>query len=236
VEARRKQEPKSAEPTKLSEDTPKTKGLCSLDAEAWEERRLAGLAREREIEEHQRISRAGMLLGESGLPARHLKALDETDQSGPWAAALAKAWEHVEQGNCVLLAGSRGRGKTQIATACGVRMTEKPKPVYYTNASQLYRDCREGMHQGKETRVLNRFRNVALLIIDECHVRGETDYEDRTLTEIVNDRYGAGKPTILITNQNKADASQSLGASIVSRLHESGLTIETNWKSFRGHA
>ena len=193
-------------------------------------------ARDAARERDRKARRTQDIIGDSVLPARHLEALDSAEQSGPWADALAKAWASVDKGNGVLLAGSRGRGKTQIAAACGVRMAEGLKPVRYVNASQLYRDCREGMHQGNETKVLNRLRSVALLIIDECHVRGETDYEDRTLTELVNDRYGAMKPTILITNQNKAEASKSLGASIVSRLHESGLVIETNWKSFRGHA
>ena len=78
---------------------------------------------------------------------------------------------------------------------------------------------------------------MGLLAIDETHDRGHTEHEDRILSRIVNKRYAALRsPTILISNETRSAASESLGASIVSRVHEAGKVIECDWPSFREQA
>jgi DNA replication protein DnaC len=186
------------------------------------DKRLAQKRREQAIE-HCRAN--------SGLPQRHMVA--HIDDDGPWSAASNAAWEAVQAGNSVLLLGPRGTGKTQIATLCGIRMASNARSVRYLKASDLFRQCREAMHDKGESDQISRFIRVSLLIVDEAHVRVDSDFEDRILTEIVDSRYDAYRPTILITNQSKERAAKSLGPSIVSRFHESGMVLECNWDSFR---
>lgn len=215
-----------AEPSNVGESTPKTPNSLSdkeRDRRAEEyDKQLAKKRREQAIE-HCRAN--------SGLPQRHLDAQLEDD--GPWAGARDAAWEAIRAGDSVLLLGPRGTGKTQIATSCGIRMASNARSVRYLKASDLFRQCREAMHENRESEQVSRLKRLGLLIVDEAHVRVDSDYEDRVLTEIVDSRYDACKPTILITNQSKERAAKSLGPSIVSRFHETGLVLECNWDSFR---
>jgi DNA replication protein DnaC len=84
-----------------------------------------------------------------------------------------------------------------------------------------------------EDDVLESLASPKLLVIDEVQERSESAWEDRLLTFLVNQRYNAMKDTILIANLTKAEFAQSVGASIVSRLNETGGIIECAWPSFR---
>lgn len=191
---------------------------------------------EQERAERQRQHRAKEIIRASNLPLRHLKTRKTgllNTPGGEFMTAESEAIEAVQNRQCVMLCGPRGPGKTQIATCVGVDCAERGVSVHYTDAADLFMHCREGMHEGKESERLKRYENYGLLIIDECHVRGESDYEDRLITRILNNRYNNLKPTMLITNQKRSEAAKSLGSSVVSRLHESGVVIECNWRSFR---
>lgn len=63
---------------------------------------------------------------------------------------------------------------------------------------------------------MDRLTAYDLLVIDECHQRGETAFEQNTLTNLLDRRYDARKCTILIANQSKAEFSESMGDSVVS--------------------
>lgn len=179
------------------------------------------------------------LLAESGLPQRH-RAIDEyalkDSECGGWSEAHRKAERSVMEKGSVLLVGKRGPGKTQIATCIGLCRIASLFPVRYCTAADFFTECREAMHDNCESKAIKRFVGYDLLIIDEAHVRGQSDYEDRLLTRVMDARYRAVKSTIVITNETRQQAAKTLGASVVSRLHEDGLVIECNWKSFRGHA
>jgi DNA replication protein DnaC len=62
----------------------------------------------------------------------------------------------------------------------------------------------------------------SLLVIDEAAKRGETEWENRLLFEILNKRYGDFKDTILIANQSREEFSKSMGPAIVRRMDEVG--------------
>jgi hypothetical protein len=50
---------------------------------------------------------------------------------------------------------------------------------------------------------------------------------------LLDRRYDNLNSTVLIANQDKAAFAASVGDSIVSRIHETGESIECNWPSFR---
>jgi DNA replication protein DnaC len=154
-------------------------------------------------------------------------------------------------GRIVALLGPRGTGKTQAAqNAIGATLNTihgfdgrlfKATPRY-TSAAKIFRAIRDAQKRGRDDDGLNEAQTVAsfvnppILVIDEAHERGETDFENRTLNEIIDDRYAARRTTILISNLSRAEFAKSIGPSIVSRIHECGETIECNWPSFRGKA
>lgn len=228
VEKRRKTEPQPDVPSKPLVNTLKMPTLRSD-----EEVKKA----EREKAERERESRKAGYRKNTDFPLRHVESMAETNGCDAWNEAAAKAWDAIDRGDSVLLAGNRGTGKTQMAVWCGQQMIERrAKSAQYIKAGHLFRKAIEAMHENRQTRYIESLVKLGLLIIDETHVRGYSDYEDRLLTDIVDLRYDNKRPTVLITNQTKEQAAKTFGPSIVSRYTESGQVIECNWKSFRGHA
>ena len=84
-----------------------------------------------------------------------------------------------------------------------------------------------------EAAQFDKFTGPNLLVIDELAVRGETPYEDRVLTHILDSRYDAKRDTILISNQEPQNFTAIIGDSIRDRMHETGGIIECTWDSFR---
>jgi DNA replication protein DnaC len=147
----------------------------------------------------------------------------------------------------VCLLGQRGTGKTQmaceIARAFIARRVEVGKEedfsVLYVRAMELFGALRGAFRKGSdqtEMDVMARFRKVPLLIIDEIQERGETEFEDRMLVLLLDQRYGDMKPTLILSNLARAELAASLGKSVVSRIQEVGTVIECNWKSYRNKA
>ena len=181
----------------------------------------------------------------SGLPLRHREARPEAlDRTGPWAVAYDGALTVVKQGGMACVLGQRGTGKTQLATELArafiiTRNSERrdeDAPVMYVRAMELFATLRGAFRKGSdqtEMDVLAKFRKVPLLIIDEIQERAQTEFEDRMLVLLLDQRYGDMKPTVLLSNLARAELAASLGKSIVSRIQESGTVIECNWQSYR---
>ncbi len=188
--------------------------------------------------------------GGAGIDTLHMEKLNLSPPSDSPPGAVQIGLGDLPDGFIVVLLGARGLGKTQIAcnlvaTSIKARLrltfdrkTFKGQPRY-TTAAKIFRAMRDAQKRGREDETLNEtdmvgtFVNPSLLVIDDAHERAETDFENRTLTEIIDDRYGAKRSTILISNLNRAEFSKCIGPSIVSRIHECGRVIECNWLSFR---
>jgi DNA replication protein DnaC len=74
-----------------------------------------------------------------------------------------------------------------------------------------------------------------LLVLDEIQERGNTSWEDRIITHILDRRYGDLMPTVIIANLTKETLADCLGESIVSRMQETGGVMEITGKSHRIH-
>ncbi len=170
----------------------------------------------------------------AGFPLRHLRA--KVPDGTPWAAARNRAYGLTRDlsGSLVVLWGPRGTGKTQLALE--VARTVAAEKCLYRKASDIFRELRytyrSSATQGEKD-VFESFVRPFLLVIDEAQERGETDFEDRVLTQIVDRRYDAMLHTIIISNLTREALAKSLGSSIVSRAHEIGEVIECAWPSFR---
>lgn len=170
------------------------------------------------------------------LPKRHIeKAKDGTFDHPEWTKAFTKTGALMGTGAIVMLCGNRGTGKTQIAVkiisnVCGLNHACK-----YARAIDFFLDLRGAMNsrESDEGVVIKEYSKPTLLVIDDVHERGESEWESRMLFHLIDRRYGDLKDTILLTNQTKADALEALGPSIVDRLRETGGIIECNWSSFR---
>lgn len=183
-------------------------------------------------------------------PDRHKR--DLTLYGDEWRAAYEKALGIAESGGIVVAYGKRGTGKTQIAYEIAKsgklprphlpmkewKLAHVPifRPAIYQKAMDIFMRLKNGFgrpEQPSELEVVDQLVDAVFLVIDEAHVRGETKYEDDKLTHIIDKRYDAMRPTMLITNLEKKDFAAQLSPSILSRISEIGGGIECNWQSYR---
>ena len=179
-----------------------------------------------------------------GWPDRYIEPLD-TPEGGEWLAGLALSYPVIESGGILVLHGKRGTGKTQMAAELARtkrfpldagRGPDWKRSAHYQTAMRFFLTVRATFRKGSdktELDIIDRMTEPGLLIIDELQERGETAFEDRLLTHLIDARYGAKRPTILIANLTKEELAKSLGPSIVDRIHENGRRIDFTWNSYR---
>ena len=147
----------------------------------------------------------------------------------------------ARQGGLLALLGDRGTGKTQAATEVAARFLShwrapaedskgwRPTAIRYTTAAGMFLDIRMAMKEGDEREAFRVFKTCGLLVIDEVQERKQTDFEDQVLVSIIDTRYAAVRPTILIGNLKREEFLRQVGPSIASRMTEgaSGVVMFT---------
>jgi DNA replication protein DnaC len=175
----------------------------------------------------------------SGIDPRHAqhKDIEALREHEKWAAALDHARRIVDAGGMAVLLGHRGTGKTQLAVELIREHCRDLRPARYVRSRELGQRIREAYGSNAsitERQATNEFVEPKLLVIDECQERPDTEHEQRTLTLILDKRYGAMRPTVLIANCTTQQFVELVGGSAVDRLKEGGSIITCNWKSLRG--
>lgn len=169
-------------------------------------------------------------------PKRHVSRTEFDLRATEWMAANGKLASKLGSGFTAALVGTRGPGKTQMAVELMREVTRRLKPAYYCTAMDYFMRIKDAFHQDREERQRDAqvfFVKPALLVIDEVNVRSDSAWEDNMLADLIGKRYNGVLDTLLISNQTVPEFEQSIGASILDRLNETGGIIECNWKSFR---
>lgn len=141
----------------------------------------------------------------------------------------------------VFLIGDRGPGKTQIAVWIGAeRFVADEGCGYYRKALDLWGEIKATWRPNaseSEEQVIRRFKRARFLVIDEAQERGDTEADrqwcDRMLTHIVDHRYDAMLPTLIIANLDVAGYEKTIPASVRSRVSECGGVKVCDWPSYR---
>lgn len=179
------------------------------------------------------------LLKERGFPKRHLLRLRE-GMHGLGFDRASELLPRVLAGDCLLLlVGDRGPGKTQIATWWAQERLRTGKLAgWYRKTADLITEIKTtwedgGKSVGTERDVLKKYRGAEYLVLDEFHERGSSDWEARTLINILDHRYDNMLATILIANMSEKQVRAEINPSIVSRAEETGGLVICNWPSYR---
>lgn len=136
----------------------------------------------------------------------------------------------------LILMGNVGTGKTLLACEFGESyITRLSRSVRYVTAKGMISEIqasygREGKSEDSE---IERFVQYDMLILDEIDAIPSKDNAALLLTEIINRRYGANKPMIVITNQPFDSLAQFVGDRVHDRLHENAFVCDFDWPSFR---
>jgi len=179
-----------------------------------------------------------------GVGPRHTRIVE--NQHTGWAEALARAVKCIDKGGIVALLGPRGTGKTQLAVHAMRYVCEKNITKMNGSYRKMYPKCLTATEffmevkrtydnsRASEHALVNELAKRMLLVIDEIQDRRCSEWEDALLTLLVDMRYRAVMPTVLIANQSAADFSSNVGDSIADRMNEDGGIVEMGWQSFRG--
>lgn len=157
-------------------------------------------------------------------------------------AALAVAQQYAQQfgqrsrrGQGLIFSGPPGTGKSHLAAA--ILQDIMPDHVgLYATLMGVVRMLRATWQRGAshtEDEVLRMLAAVPLLVVDEVGVQYGTDAERTQFFEVLDARYLAMRPTIIITNQDKAGLCAALGERAFDRLTETARWVVFDWPSHR---
>ena len=187
------------------------------------------------LQSRENMTKALSLWKASGITERHRDFKPEDSTSDVWTEQWNKLKNFIGNGVLAIILGQRGAGKSQMAV-CAIRESCKHlKSAKYIKALNFFLAIRASYKDKTvtEDQVVQEFSAPFLLVIDAVENRGETSFENILLNHLIDMRYDRCKDTILISNQNEKDFAASMGPSIVDRIHECGIKIICNQKSFR---
>ena len=134
-----------------------------------------------------------------------------------------------------IILGPTGRGKTGIATWLAMERDKVGLGIgKFITAYSLFARMKTCWTKGEDSEaVLAGWKKARFLVIDEIQTRAESAWENAVLDELLNARYSAQLPSLLIGNLTLAAAQTALGPRILDRATESGGILECSWKNYR---
>jgi DNA replication protein DnaC len=225
---------------------PSIKSRCP-DCEA--EKAAAAAEETKRQESAMRKVRADGLLAQSGIPLRFReRTLDgyRCEGRGQRTALgvcrrFAEDFEgQRERGSSLVLVGGAGTGKTHLACAIASEVIRSHlASARFVTVSDMLRSIKETYRRDSEaceSDVIASYINCDLLVLDEIGVQVGSEHEKLLLFEVLNGRYQALAPSILISNLPPAELETFLGTRIMDRFRECGFVLKFDWDSYRGRA
>lgn len=182
----------------------------------------------------------------SGVPLRFQEACFDGYQPGNAQARkilatmreyAGKFDQHRKLGLSLILCGGPGTGKTHLSCAVLRALAhEQGITGKYSTAYRAVQEVRESYRSREvsELQAMDAFIQPDLLVLDEIGVQYGTDSEHLILFNILNGRYEALKPTIVISNLNVEGVIKYLDARVYDRLRENGGgVLAFDWESWR---
>lgn len=196
-----------------------------------------------------RQRRANELLGRAAIPPRFA---DRTlsnfvpHADGPAKAlAIAKGFAEnfedcLKTGQGLVFCGGVGAGKTHLAVGICHEVIKQDHVAVFSSVLGAVRSIKETYRKGSELTEAEAIQNLVdpdLLVLDEVGVQFGSETEKMYLFEVINGRYQALKPTIVISNLAKEPLTEYLGERVIDRLREGGgRMVVFDWPSYRRQA
>lgn len=143
--------------------------------------------------------------------------------------------DHYRKGTGLILSGLPGTGKSHLAGAVLQALLPKYVGLYVTclGVIRMVRATWRKDSEQSESDVLQTLVDVPLLVIDEIGVQYGTEGEQTLLFEMLDARYRAMQPSILLTNQDKTGLKTFVGDRTFDRLVETSRWVAFDWESYR---
>ena len=230
-----------------------TKAVEERNYKAQEEKRIQGeIERNRSMQEMK--EKIEKLLSDSGIKERFKQRTFETfiatTEQEKRAKAVAQRYAEnflttvAQKGSCLRFEGTKGTGKTHLAAAIALDLINRGVPVIFKSVGDLFLDIRNTFNRGEKTEeeILDVYKKVDLLVIDDIDKAKYTEWSVSVLYQIINDRYENMKPTVVTANNGNDDLVRimtppqgisDVAESIVSRLCEDFTVIMLTGKDKR---
>lgn len=215
----------------------------------------ASLEKNTVLEENKKLTdilrwlKSSDLMNKSGIQGRFREAsfekwdeaLSGQKKAGLFARNYVNAFRDVRAaGRSAVFVGNTGTGKTYLASAIGLELIRRGYTVRYTTAFdafvQFRKTLRSGSDHKSESQFIAELASSHLLILDEAwgSFCKETEREMEILFHILDHRYTAKLPSILISHLPTSDLRQFLSDRVSDRLNENGLDVVAfDWTSRR---
>lgn len=192
-----------------------------------------------EVEDRERRS-IELRLKDAHLP--RIKTLEDFDfaQSPHIPAARIRSLAeggYLERAEPVLLVGEPGTGKTHLATGLAIAACRQRKRVRFTTAAALVNQLVEAQRDQSLTRMLARWANVELIVIDELGYVPLAEVAAELLFQVIADR--AEKAAVIVTTNlpfsewPQVFTNARLCKAVLDRLTDQAHIIETGAESYR---
>lgn len=212
------------------------------------------IKKEKELAEEQELRKQKIesILGKSGIKKRYLsRTLDSFSVTAENKRSFEVATDYITnfreyftQGKGLYLEGPCGTGKTHLAIAIALAIINTGVPVICKTSIDILGDikrCYERNSEVTEEEVLEAYKTVDLLIIDDLGKEQVTEWSVPVLYSILNERYEALLPTIITTNYNTTALAEKLSVrgdtetatAIISRFVESSKRVTMSWADYR---
>ena len=143
-----------------------------------------------------------------------------------------------KSGSTLFFCGSVGTGKTHLAVSIlkSLYIDQHIRGKYIT-VMQMLREIRNTYNRNSdktEQQIIDKYINFPILVLDEVGVQLGTDNEKMLIFEIMDGRYQAVRPSIIISNLSIKNMETYLGERVIDRLRsDDGGLIVMDWKSYR---
>lgn len=143
----------------------------------------------------------------------------------------------VAKREVVCLVGPSGVGKSHLAQALGHRACMAGQTVMYTSAHQMFRQLRSARADRSFDRMMLRYTNPNLLIIDDLGLQSLRQDEPQDLYEVIRHRYERG--AMIVTSNRSTEewyplfGDPLLASAAMDRLLHHSHVVELTGDSYR---
>ncbi len=157
--------------------------------------------------------------------------------------------DRIAHGDSLIFSGGCGNGKSHLACAVAKVAMDAGFSCQFVTLSHLMAEIHEtwtDRRRETELEVIKRYADLDLLIIDEVGAQYGTAAEVKSLFDVLGERYGEMRSTILISNAPLSVTKQQaaagvkplvsfIGERVMDRFREEGsAAIGFTWESYRG--
>lgn len=223
-----------------------SKAIYSRCPQCQEEERQKNRERDQEVSTRIKQKTVADLLENSRIPALfQSRSFDNYQASSvvqERVLGIAKRYaekfpDRLANGGGLIFLGNSGTGKTHLAVAIAKHVVQLCHAVFFTTAVDALRSVKDSFRLDAKQSVqqsINYLLKPDLLIIDEVGVQYGSKAEKVIFFEIINHRYHAMKPTILISNLSESEFIRCIDVRCFDRLQQGGgFTLRFTWGSYR---